>query len=112
MIETKKVNGKALQCFVVKRGEPGGNDVLIPLVSLTAPHYQMLKVMDAKADARKSELIDIMKDTTLDNGVNALKFFRGLLQVVPVPTKEKEVLVDEPAPKPRRGRRPKADSAE
>lgn len=102
-----KINNVSHECFVVLEGEEGGNDILIPLNSLTNVHYAILNKIAARAAKRNSDMLDVMKDTTLENGSNALVFFKGLFRVVPKPVKR---VVEEKAP--RRRRKAKVEDAD
>lgn len=113
MVEIE-IKGKRTLCFMVKRGE--ANDIVIPFDSLAPIDYQRI----SKLQAEGGELMKVMRDTTLDNGNNALSQYRDLLVVVnkPTPKEDKENVelpkVEAPvtetvaSEKPKRGRgRPK-----
>lgn len=71
-----KINGRNQLCFLVKRGEK--KDVVIPIDSLVRVDYKRISEMEAQG----GELMRVMRDTTLDNGVNALVMYKDLLVVV------------------------------
>lgn len=91
-------------CFIVAEGEV--NDIVLPIKYLAPIDYQRLIGMEEKG----GELMKVMRDTTLENGKNALIQFQQLLVTYPKPLKQvvqevtkSEVSNDTPAPI-RRGR--------
>jgi len=78
------INGKDRGCFVVKKGEVC--DIVIPIDSLAYVDMRRLHKMESKGD----ELMRTMRETTLDNGKNALKLYADILIDVrhPEPTHE------------------------
>jgi len=106
MIE-KLVNGKKKLCFLVKNGDVA--DIVIPVDSLIGTDYKRFQNMEAQG----GEMMRVMRDTTLDNGLNALVTYQDLLVIIPKDggsvkenvtnniTEETNDVVDN---KPRRGR--------
>ena len=89
------IKGKRKLCFVVKHGAL--NDIVVTYESLA--NIDLKRFMDMEKQG--GDLMRVMRDTTLDNGVNALIMYEGLLQTVPVEKKLIDGKVDEsPATKP------------
>lgn len=78
------IKGKRKLCFVVKSGAL--NDIVVPYESLAT--IDLKRFMDMEKQG--GDLMRVMRDTTLDNGVNALIMYEGLLQTVPV----KKTIID------------------
>lgn len=114
------INGRNQLCYLVSEGETAF--VVIPVDSLASVDRRRLHALEAKG----GEMMAVMRDTRLDNGVNALVQYQNLLVFVqkerPAPKPVKEVsapateatdAVEEKAPKkeaPRRGRRARSAS--
>lgn len=114
-----EINGRKRLCFLVTEGDSA--KIVIPVDILAPIDYQRLRSLEA----RGGELMSVMRDTRLDNGMNALVQYQNLLVVVPkekpvkkaaeVDVKQDDVKpVDAPPTEtevvkeaPRRGRRPK-----
>lgn len=89
MIEVE-IKGKRELCFLVKRGEV--NDIVIPLKDIIAVDYKRLADMENEG----GELMKTMRETTLDNGKNALVQYQHLLVTVQK-EQPKPVQVEKPA---------------
>lgn len=79
MITEVEIKGKKRLVYMVKRGTV--NDVVIIADTLDYVDANRLNDMSNKG----GELMKTMRDTTLDNGKNALKTYKDLLIVVPHP---------------------------
>lgn len=92
MIEVE-MKGKRRLCFLVKQGEAA--NVVIPIESLTRIDYERINAMESKG----GELMRTMRETTLDNGMNALVQYQNLLMVIEKPksTKAKDEAKEEKA---------------
>lgn len=101
------INGKPELCFLIKDGEAA--KIVIPVQSLAAVDYRRLTAIEAKG----GEMMAQMRDTRLDNGMNALTQYQSLLVTVkkdaPKPKAEPKAESDdsdeEEAPKPKAKRR-------
>ena len=87
------VRGRDRLCFVLSKGDV--NHIVIPVDALAPIDYQRIKAMESKG----GHLMQIMRDTTVDNGRNALELYDSIIEYVPNPdakkeVKEKEVLVE------------------
>lgn len=71
------IDGKQQIAFLVKRGEE--NNVVIPHEGLRPVDYKRLKAIEERA----GDMMENMRDTRLENGVNALECYQHLLKVVP-----------------------------
>jgi len=78
----KTIGTKERLCFLVKKGEV--SDIVIPADILSPIDYKRLHEMEAQG----GEMMRVMRDTTLDNGLNALVTYQDLLIVVPNPRKK------------------------
>lgn len=76
MMVEKEVKGTMRLCFMVKQGE--ANDVVIPIDYLQGIDYKRISEIEAKG----GELMKAMRETSLDNGRNALDQYKDLLCVV------------------------------
>lgn len=99
-------------CFLVKKGT--AKNIVVPFDSLADIDKKRFFDMEKQG----GELMRVMRDTTLDNGVNALVMYADLLvdvdvpkatKVTEAPTKEEETVTTTEEDKPvRKGRgRPK-----
>jgi hypothetical protein len=77
------IKGKTKLCFVLKEGEL--NDIVVTYDSLAPIDLKRFYEMESQG----GDLMRVMRDTTLDNGVNALKMYEDLLVPVPVEIKDK-----------------------
>ncbi len=73
------IKGKTKLCFLLKEGEL--NDIVVTYDSLAPIDLKRFFEMEKQG----GDLMRVMRDTTLDNGVNALKMYEDLLVPVPVP---------------------------
>lgn len=102
------INGKKRLCFVVTEGEAA--TIVIPIESIAPVDYRRLTEMSKKG----GELMSVMRETVLDNGMNALVQYQNLLVTVRKPKKktapaaQKEEKAEDkkeeekkPAPRPR-----------
>ena len=115
MIEVE-IDGLKRYCFLVKRGEV--NNIVIPLDALLHVDYKRLQEMEAQG----GELMKALRDTKLDNGLNALMVYQHLFKVVPVKRKPEpvkltevvhhdNVVIEEAPTVKKRGRRSNAELA-
>ena len=74
-------NDQMKLCFVVKEGEAA--DIAIPVNSLAPVDYKRIVEMET----RGGELMKVMRDTVLDNGMNALVQYQSLFITIPKPKK-------------------------
>ena len=79
------INDKKRICFLVKKGE--ANDIVIDQEALQNIDLKRMYEMEAQG----GELMRVMRDTTLDNGVNALVMYKDLFKIVPVERTKKDV---------------------
>jgi hypothetical protein len=86
MVEVE-YNGKKVLSFLVRRGDV--NLIIIPIDGLLPVDYRRLSNLEAQG----GEMMRVMRDTTLDNGKNALAMYEPLFKIVPI----KEKSVDAPA---------------
>jgi len=82
------INGTKRFCFLVKKGD--ANDIVIDYDSLASIDLKRLSGIEAQG----GEMMRVMRDTVLDNGVNALVMYKDLLRTIPV-EKKKEKVSDE-----------------
>lgn len=104
------VEGRMALCFVLAEGE--ANKIVIPLESLLNVDYHRLLPLEKKG----GNMLKLMLNTKLDNGVNCLQMYKDLIRVVPVVKSVASspvsavtadgVKVDVPMPK-KRGPKPK-----
>ena len=82
------INGNRRFCFMVKKGEV--NNIVVPYDGLAPIDLKRFQEMEAKG----GELMRVMRDTQLDNGVNALIQYDDVMVTVPVniAVEEDEVL--------------------
>jgi hypothetical protein len=78
------IKGKKKLCFVLKEGEL--NDIVVTYDSLAPIDLKRFYEMEGQG----GDLMRVMRDTTLDNGVNALNMYEDLLVPVPVEIKNKK----------------------
>lgn len=78
------INGKKRICFLVKKGE--ANDIVVDFDSLSRIDQKRFFEMESHG----GELMRVMRDTTLDNGVNALVMYKDLFRIIEVPKKAVE----------------------
>lgn len=78
-------------CFVVKKGEV--KNIVVPYDSLADIDLKRFFDMEKQG----GELMRVMRDTTLDNGVNALVMYADMLIDVDVPVKAKPAETKQPA---------------
>jgi len=102
-----KIGALKKLCFVVKKGTV--KDIVVP--------YDNLADIDKKRffdmEKQGGELMRVMRDTTLDNGVNALVMYADMLvdldvpkakKVAEVKTEKKDVVPDDKPSRKGRGR--------
>jgi hypothetical protein len=77
MIE-RTINGKRKLCYLLKKGEM--NDIVIPYDALADVDVRRMHDMEAQG----GELMRVMRDTTLENGANALSQYQDLIITVQV----------------------------
>lgn len=99
------IKGQRKICFLVKKGTV--KDIVIPVDGLAPIDYKRLYEMEK----RGGELMRVMRDTTLDNGVNALVMYKDMFREIDATPSSntndggKEVVVDsKPVVKKKRGR--------
>ena len=102
------IKGKKRLCFVLATGET--NTIVIQYDGLTGIDYKRL----VEIESRGGNMLKNMRDTICDNGVNALKMYKGMIVVVPKPQEAKTA--EGPAPssvvppvRKRPGPKPKAE---
>lgn len=109
------LNGERKLVFVVNDGEAAM--VVLPIEKLSKVDLKRIYAMDQKQE----KLLDVMRETVLDNGANALGMYNGLFEVVPKEKPKKEEVPvqtltegegEVPEKPKRRGRPPKAKEAE
>lgn len=83
MLKEFNVKSENQLCFLVKEGEV--NDIVLPIKYLQPVDYRRITKMEEVG----GELMKVMRDTTLENGVNALIQFQHLLTPVLKPVVEK-----------------------
>lgn len=71
------IRGKRKLCFVLADGDV--NKLVIPYDTLAPIDYKRLIEMESKG----GNMLKTMRDTVCDNGVNALKMYKGMIVVVP-----------------------------
>lgn len=74
-------NGVAVEVIVVKRDRASGDLYFIRTDHLDEIDRKRIVQVLRKRDAAKYELWDLLSNTTLANGVNALEFFHQLVRV-------------------------------
>lgn len=104
------VDGKPELCFVLAEGTV--NKIVIPLESLLNIDYHRLLPLEKKG----GNMLKLMLNTRLENGVNCLHMYKELIRVIPIVksvASEKVsavtadgVTIDVPLPK-KRGPKPK-----
>jgi len=72
------IKGKRKLCFIVKLGAL--NDIVVTYDSLAPVDLKRFLEMEKQG----GDLMRVMRDTTLDNGVNALNMYEALLITVPI----------------------------
>ena len=77
MVEIE-LNGKKEFAYLVKKGEV--NNIVLPFNRLSLIDYKRIKAIAA----RSGEFMTNLRETTLDNGVNALVLYSGLFISIPV----------------------------
>lgn len=108
-----KINGKERLSFIVKDGDAAL--IVIPIDILAPVDYKRMAALEAKG----GEMMRIMRDEMLDNGMNCLTQYQHLLIVVPKDNKPAvsataetvaAMNAEKPAPK-KRGPKPKVKPA-
>lgn len=74
-------NGVAIEVIVVKRDRASGDLYFIRTDQLDEIDRKRIVSVLKKRDAGKYELWDLLSNTTLGNGMNALEFFHQLVRV-------------------------------
>ncbi len=74
-------NGVAVECVIVKRDLRSGDIYFIKTSDLDQIDRNRITSILRKRDAEKYELWDLLSNTTLGNGMNALEFFHQLVRV-------------------------------
>ena len=74
-------NGVAVECIVVKRDKRNGDLYFIKTESLDEIDRNRIVEILRRRDADKYELWDLLSNSTLANGENALEFFHQLVRV-------------------------------
>lgn len=69
------------ECMVLKR-DPLGNVLYIPINHLDQTDQRRVAVLLANRNATQFELWDLMAQTTLGNGMNALAYFHQLVKIL------------------------------
>lgn len=74
-------NGVAVECVVVKRDKNSGDLYFIKAEEMDQIDRDRMVSILRKRDAGRYELWDLLSNTTLGNGENALEFFHQLVKV-------------------------------
>lgn len=74
-------NGVAIECVIMKQDRNNGDLYYIKTEELDDIDRRRLNTILRKRDADKYELWDLLDNTTLGNGENALEFFHQLVRV-------------------------------
>lgn len=74
-------NGTVVELAVIAIDQRTGDLYFIPIASLDAIDRVRLTYIVGKRDAHKYPLWDLMSNTTLKNGINALEYFQQLVKV-------------------------------
>lgn len=77
MIEVE-IEGKRKLCFLIRKGEK--NYIVIPIDGMLSIDYKRISDMESQG----GDLMRVMRDTTLDNGKNALSLYQDTFKVVPI----------------------------
>lgn len=104
-------NGVAVECIIVKRDQRSGDLYYIKTEELDQIDRDRMTSILRKRDAARYELWDLLSNTTLGNGENALEFFHQLVKVrtargvimVPSPSRVGFVAVPEDQQTAKRG---------
>jgi len=75
-----KINGKTQRVFVLAEGED--RLVYIPVKTLHRVDYTRLVDMENVSKKTKRSMLEVMKETKLDNGRNALVVYDNIIQVM------------------------------
>ena len=74
-------NGVAVECIIIKRDPRSGDLYYIKTEDLDPIDRNRMTSILRKRDAGRYELWDLLSNTTLGNGENALEFFHQLVRV-------------------------------
>lgn len=92
--QTLTIDGRAKLCFVVREGEEA--TFVITMDSITPADYKRLKEFESKMKA-DGDMMAVMRDTKLDNGMNALVQFEPLIKTIRKPKVAPSPAAAEPA---------------
>ncbi len=84
-----KVKGKKRLCFLVAEGTE--NYIVISVESLADIDIRRLYAVEQKSEKSGVQMMRVMKNETLDNGMNCLLQYKDLLSVVPRTAKAEEI---------------------
>lgn len=76
-----KNDGTLIECAIMKEDKQG-NIYHIPITSLDDTDRSRLAKLITNRNAQNFELWDLMQQTTLGNGINALEYFHQLVKVL------------------------------
>jgi len=74
-------NGVLIEIAVVSLDQNNGDLYFIPVAGLDRVDHERLLRIITKRDAHKYPLWDLMSNSTLKNGINALEYFHQLVKV-------------------------------